>query len=53
MKVLRRFGSVEKGREASFKVFSEVLSILVQLVTDHPSLLILLVFAICFFKEVF
>jgi len=44
--------SAKKAIGVSFKVISEVFSISLKSFADHPSLIILLVFAICFFKQV-
>lgn len=44
--------SAKKAIGISFKVISEVFSISLRSFADHPSLIILLVFAICFFKQV-
>jgi len=44
--------SARKAIGVSFKIISEVFSISLQSFVDHPSLLVLLVFAICFIKQV-
>jgi len=44
--------SAKRAVGVSFKVISEVFSISLKSFADHPSLIILLAFAICFFKQV-
>ena len=44
--------SAKKAIGIPLKVISEVFSISLKSFADHPSLIILLAFAICFFKQV-